>query len=190
MNDIYKEITGKEHKFREVAFRFTTDKNEVDEVVQELFLYFLQMNTETLTKMYNTDGIIGVTRYGCMIVKRNLTCKNNKYYYKIKKYYNHFSSVIFENENQNKDEDPNYSLRIENIANNLEADNYVDLEIIDKELDKMYWYDRDIFKLYYYENNTLDSLAEKTKISRNSLFTTIKKVRTELKQIIDERKEE
>ena len=61
------------------------------------------------------------------------------------------------------------------------------LEIIDVELDKLdNWYDRELFKLYYYEGNTLDSLAKKTKISRNSLFTTIDKVRTILKNELNE----
>ena len=50
----------------------------------------------------------------------------------------------------------------------------------------MYWYDREIFKLYYYEKNTLDSLAEKTGISRNSLYTTIDKVRKELIELFNE----
>jgi len=185
MNKIYIEITKKENKFRETAKRYTTDKNEVDEVVQELFLYFLQMNANTLKKMYDTDGILGVTRYGCMIIKRNLTCKNNKYYYKIKKYYTRISSIY---ETDQTYEWLETSKRIENIPEELTIDNYYNLEIIDKELDKMYWYDRDVFKLYYYEGNTLDSLADKTKISRNSLFTTIKKVREELKRIINERK--
>jgi len=48
------------------------------------------------------------------------------------------------------------------------------------------WYDRELFKLYYYEGNTLDSLAAKTKISRNSLFTTIDKVRTIIKEELGE----
>ena len=38
----------------------------------------------------------------------------------------------------------------------------------------------------YYEGNTLDSLAKKTKISRNSLFTTIDKVRELIKDELDE----
>jgi len=50
----------------------------------------------------------------------------------------------------------------------------------------VYWYDREVFKLYYYKGNTLDSLAAKTKISRNSLFTTIDKVRTILKKELNE----
>ena len=55
-------------------------------------------------------------------------------------------------------------------------------EKIQKELSGMYWYDRKVFELYYYEGNTLDSLAKKTGISRNSLFTTIDKVREILKK--------
>ena len=50
----------------------------------------------------------------------------------------------------------------------------------------MYWYDAELFKLYYYENNTLDSLAEKTGISRNSIHTTISKVRKQLKENLNE----
>ena len=59
------------------------------------------------------------------------------------------------------------------------------LEQIDKALENVYWYDRDVFKLYYYEGNTLTGLAKKTGISRNSLFTTIDKVREYLKEQLD-----
>ena len=50
----------------------------------------------------------------------------------------------------------------------------------------MYWYDKKVFEVYYNERHTLDSLAKKTGISRNSLFTTLKKVRTKLKEILDD----
>ena len=59
-------------------------------------------------------------------------------------------------------------------------------KLIDQALDSFYWYDRDVFKLYYYEGNTLSGLAKKTGISRNSLFTTIDKVREQLKDLLDE----
>ena len=68
----------------------------------------------------------------------------------------------------------------------LEEHQYERLEVIDQELDKLHWYDQGIFKLYYYEGNTLDSLAKKTGISRNSLFTTIDKVREILKEELNE----
>ena len=80
-----------------------------------------------------------------------------------------------------------------NIANipNEKVDNYqwTKLEEIDKALEdsELTWYDKKIFELYYYdEGNTLDSLAKKTRISRNSLFTTIDKVRTILKKKLND----
>jgi predicted DNA-binding protein YlxM (UPF0122 family) len=39
---------------------------------------------------------------------------------------------------------------------------------------------------YYYEGNTLDKLAAKTRISRNSLFSTIDKVRRLLKKELND----
>ena len=58
-------------------------------------------------------------------------------------------------------------------------------EKLDTELDKIYWYDKQIYYLYY-EGETLDSLAKKTGISRNSLFTTIDNVRKYLKKKLNE----
>ena len=60
------------------------------------------------------------------------------------------------------------------------------LEQIDCILDTLHWYDSELFKLYYYEGNTLDSIAAKTKISRNSIFTTIDKVREIIKKELNE----
>ena len=79
-----------------------------------------------------------------------------------------------------------YHKNISNIPNSDEETNWRKLELIDKELDKMYWYDREMFKLYYYKKNTLDSIAEETKISRNSVFNTIDKVRDILKKKLND----
>ena len=191
MNKIYQEITDHIHKLRQQAFRFTDDKNEVDEVVQEVLLYFLTMNPETLKKIYTSDKIKGVISYACIMIKRNLTCKNNKYYYKLNKYYTKVNSLYTSNSsNAQEDDFPDWHKDISNLPHDTEPDNYLKLELIDEALDSFYWYDREIFKLYYYEGNTLDKLANKTKISRNSLFTTIDKVRTKLKKLLYEHKEE
>ena len=191
MNKIYIEITDQIHKLRQQAFRFTDDKNEVDEVVQEVLLYFLTMNPTTLKKIHTTDGIKGVISYACIMIKRNLTCKNNKYYYKINKYYTKINSLYTTTPTRKDDYDlPDWHKDLYEIAEDTEPGRYLKLELIDKCLDDFYWYDREIFKLYYYEGNTLDKLADKTKISRNSLFTTIDKVRTKLKKLLYEHQEE
>ena len=89
MTEIYKEISKLTDKFRTMAYGLTTDENKVNEAVQELMLYFLSMNPETLKTIYDKDGIDGVTRYGAVALRRSLTSKRSNFYYKYDKYYTH-----------------------------------------------------------------------------------------------------
>jgi len=192
MTEIYKQIAKLTDKFRTMAYGLTTDENKINEAVQELMLYFLQMNPETLQSIYEKDGIDGVTRYGAVALRRALTSTRSNFYYKYEKYYTHIDSASYNSSTTYSTDDVAHNIaNNKNIANlpNEEISNHKinKLELIDKELDKLdSWYDRELFKLYYYEGNTLDSLADKTKISRNSLFTTIDKVRTILKKELNE----
>ena len=184
MNKIYKVIAKLRKKFETMTYGLTKDKNEVDEVIQELMLYFLQMNPETLKTIYDKDGEKGLIRYGAVVIKRSLNSKYSRYYYKYKKYYTRIdqrSNYTYETLEGEKNERYLY-----NLPNKDDQDQWYKLELIDKELDDIYWYDRELFKLYYYEDNTLDSLAKKTGISRNSLFTTIDNVRRLLKDKLGE----
>ena len=196
MNKIYIEIAKLTDKFRTMAYGLTTDENKVNEAVQELMLYFLnQMNPETLRSIYEKDGVDGLTRYGAVALRRALTSTRSNFYYKYEKYYTHIDSSVYSSSATNVDEYiVSDDCRYKNISNlpNEEIDyahnkKLHKLELIDIELDKLdSWYDRELFKLYY-SGETLDSLAAKTKISRNSLFTTIDKVRTILKkELIDD----
>ena len=191
MNKIYIEISKLTDKFRKMAYGLTTDENKVNEAVQELMLYFLQANPKTIKKIYDNDGILGITRYGAVALRRALRSKRSSFYYKYEKYYTHIDSF---NGNYSKTSTNNdykcsnyYNKDLSNVANE-EIDNthLIKLEMIDKELDKLSWYDKQLFELYYYENNTLDSLSAKTNISRNSIYTTIDKVRTILKKQLNE----
>ena len=170
-----------------MTYGLTTDKNEVDEVVQEFYLYILQMNPETLKAIYEKDGEQGLIRYGAVVIRRSLQSKNSPYYYKFKKYYTRIdeqsSTSTYDLTDSGELTNPKNLYNIPNEVNNFQ---YKKLEEIDKELDKMYWYDRELFKMYYHEGNTLDSLAKKTGISRNSLFTTIDNVRNILKKKLNE----
>ena len=187
MKKIYKIIADLRKDFVKMTYGLTNDKNEVDEVVQELMLYFLQMNLETLKGIYDKDGKKGILKYGAVVIKRSLHSKNSPYYYKYRKYYTQLDSIASDitydiTENGELTNPKN----LYNIPNEVNEYKYKKLEQIDKELDKMYWYDRELFKLYYYETNTLDSLAKKTGISRNSLFITIDNVRKLLKEKLNE----
>lgn len=191
MTDIYLEISKLTDKFRTMAYGLTTDENKVNESVQELMMYFLQMNPESLKSIYIKDGVDGITRYGAVALRRALTSKRSNFYYKYSKYYTHidsFSSTITYDVIETGEVIPNKHLY--NLPNEEEDVNHnkslYKLELIDVELDKLEsWYDRELFKLYY-SGETLDSLAAKTGISRNSIFTTIDKVREIIKKELNE----
>jgi hypothetical protein len=174
-----------------MCFGIIKDKEQIDDAVQELMMYFMQMNPETLKSIWEKDGQDGIIRYGAVVLKRALTSPRSPFYYKYKKYYTHIDSSCFSSSYTISDDNLVYDVanrkNISNIPNEEVNYQWTKLEEIDKVLDKQNWYDRKLFELYYYEGNTLDSLAEKTRISRNSLFTTIDKVREILKkELLDE----
>ena len=182
MNKIYLEISKLSSKFRTMCYGLTKDKEAIDDAVQELMLYFMNMNPETLKKIYDKDGKKGIISYGAVVLKRALTSPRSPFYYKYSKYYTNLDNINYISETT-----LNYHKSIYNIPNEKNNYQWEQLEKIDKVLDSQTWYDKQIFELYYYEGNTLDSLAEKTRISRNSLFTTIDKVRTIIKEeLLDE----
>eukprot|EP01047_Picozoa_sp_COSAG01_P031154 COSAG01_NODE_2200_length_8176_cov_3.326606_10_plen_182_part_00 len=179
-----------------MAYGIVVDENKINEAVQELMLYLLQANPQVIRKIYENDGVEGLTRYGAVALRRSLTSTRSNFYYKYEKYYTHIdganynidsssNSANLEWDNGRADANNRYLYNLPNEE--VDNESLEKLEMIDVELDKLEsWYDRELFKLYYYEGNTLDSLAAKTRISRNSIFTTIDKVRTILKKELNE----
>lgn len=193
MTDIYLEIAKLTDKFRTMAYGLTTDEVKINDAVQELMLYFMQMNPDTLKGIYEKDGVDGLTRYGAVALRRALTSTRSPFYYKYEKYYTHINGFIYNYDTTDINDCFSHVNRgCKNLSNipNEDVDNtqLERLELIDKELDKLdYWYDRELFKLYYYEaGSTLDKIHKKTRISRNSIFTTIDKVRNIIKKNLNE----
>tara|TARA_R100001463_G_scaffold68546_2_gene122066 strand:+ start:123 stop:704 length:582 start_codon:yes stop_codon:yes gene_type:complete len=193
MNKIYIEIADLTSEFRKMAFGLTTNEDRINEAVQELMLYFLSMNPQILSDIYKKDGIEGIKKYGAVVLKRSLTSKYSRFYYKYDKYYKQLDSLNYVSgstgSKYNFSDTSSYYKSLSNIAEDTTQSNWKKLEDIDRELDSLYWYDRELFKLYYYKDdgkNTLDSIAAKTRISRNSIFNTIDKVRNILKKKLNE----
>ena len=178
MTEIYAEISKLSSFFRKMCYGITQDEEAINDACQEMFLYFLQMNPDTLKSIWEKDGKEGIIRYGAVALRRSLTSPRSNFYYKYKKYYTRIDGF----------HTATYDYRhLENKPENIDVAQWEKLEQIDIALEDLHWYDRELFKLYYYEGNTLDSLAAKTNISRNSLFTTIDKVRDILKkELVDE----
>jgi len=187
MTKVYQAVADCRKTFVKMSYKFTKDINYIDEVVQECLLYFMQMNPETLKDIWIKDGEKGLIRYGAVILRRSFTSVRSPYYYKFNIYYKNLdeqaSTITYDIV---KTGETSNQKHLYNIPNPEEYVQWQKLEQIDKALESLYWYDRDVFKLYYYEGNTLSGLAKKTGISRNSLFTTIDKVREQLKELLDE----
>lgn len=187
MIEVYQAVANCRKTFVKMSYKFTKDINYIDEVVQECLLYFMQMNPDTLKNIYNKDGEKGLISYGAVVLRRSFTSVRSPYYYKYNVYYRNLdlqaSSITYDitesGETSNKK-------NLYNIPNPEEYVQWQKLEQIDKALENIYWYDKKIFELYYYEGNTLSGLAKKTGISRNSLFTTIDKVREQIKNLLDD----
>jgi DNA-directed RNA polymerase specialized sigma24 family protein len=179
MNKIYQEISSLSSKFRTMCYGLTQDEEAINDAVQELMLYYLQMNPETLKGIWEKDGQDGLIRYGAVVLRRSLTSARSPFYYKYKKYYTHIQNFYETNVSQGNHR------TIYNMPEVIEEYKWTKLEEIDKVLDKQTWYDKKVFELYY-SGETLDSLASKTGISRNSLFTTIDKVREIIKKELNE----
>ena len=179
MTEIYAKISKLSSFFRNMCYGITQDEEAINDAVQELMIYFLQMNPQTLQDIHEKDGLKGIKGYGAVVLRRSLTSVRSPFYYKYKKYYTHISNYYETNVAIGKQQ------TIYNMPEVIEEYKWTKLEEIDKVLDKQTWYDKKIFELYY-SGETLDSLASKTGISRNSLFTTIDKVREILKKELNE----
>ena len=187
MNKVYEAVADCRPTFVKMSYAFTQDINEIEEACSELMLYFLQMNPSVLSGIFERDGHKGLIRYGAVVLRRSFTSVRSPYYYKYKKYYTNLdaqaSTLTYDiTETGETSNEKN----LYNIPNPEEYKQWQKLELIDQALEEIYWYDASVFRLYYYEGNTLTGLAKKTGISRNSLFSTIDKVREQLKELLDE----
>lgn len=187
MSDIYAHISRLSKWYKKICFGLTKDEEAINDAVQELMLYFLQMNPETLKTIYEKDGELGLKRYGAVVLKRSLTSVRSPFYYKYKKYYKNLVGQTLSSSSSSYEKVQNdFHKSLYNLPEEIEIDTkWEKLEKIDKVLETLHWYDKKLFELYYTEKNTLDSLAKKTGISRNSIFTTIKKVKYIIKKEIE-----
>jgi len=183
MTEIYQHIARLSSFFKKMCFGLTKDEESINDAVQELMLYFLQMNQETLKNIYDKDGEDGIIRYGAVVLKRSLTSPRSPFYYKYKKYYKNLVGMTIKKTSSSYDKIQNeYHNSIYNMPDS-EPEEFVKwekLEKIDVILEEFHWYEKRMFELYYTEKNTFDSLAKKTGISRNSIFTTIQNTRNKI----------
>jgi len=167
------EITQKEYdKLLNIAQNICkTDYAE--DLLHECFEAMYKYPTEELQSIKENGRLFF---FGARIMANMYHSKTSRYYYKIKKY----NQQHIDNQDTNLDKF---------IFTNDSTDEK--LELINHILSEMYWYDRELFKLYFFGDNngskyTYTSLAEKTGISRRSIFYTIKNVKLHIRKQLNE----
>jgi len=166
-------ITKKEYdKLLDIA-KNICKTDYAEDLLHECFEAMFKYPTEELQSIKENGRLFF---FGARIMANMYHSKTSRYYYKIKKY----------NKEHISQADTNLD---EFIFTNDSVDE--ELEKINNILNDMYWYDRELFKLYYYGDNngtkfTYTTLANKTGISRRSIFYTIKNVKKHIKQKMNE----
>jgi len=155
-------------ELKNTATKFIPSK-DVDDVIQEVFAS-LYSKPEQLQQLIKDKKI---KFYFIRLCKNNYYSKTSRYYYKYDKAYKHisFNTDVLLKVTKQKAQDLYF---IE------------DSDLINSILDNLYWYDRELFKLYVLGDDdgkkfTYTSLSKKTKISRMNIYLTIKKVKEYLK---------
>lgn len=96
--------------------------------------------------------------------------KTSRYYYKYKKYYEYHTTTTIE------------CLSADNTQYNIKEKQEVEerLEWIEEKLKDLYWFDAEVFKIYYREGFSLNQMQKETKINRNTLHKAITNVKNYL----------
>lgn len=173
------ELTTKEYnKLQNIARNICKKKTIADDLLHECILAMYKYPKEEL-EFIKKDGKLFF--FGARIMANMYHSKTSRFYYKYRKIYEH---IYFTDGNENE----TFISTLYNEGVDIER-----LELIDKILDNIYWYDRELFKLYYFgeingKRYSLSSLAKQTGISRKSIFNTIDNVRKLIRQKLDDNK--
>jgi DNA-directed RNA polymerase specialized sigma24 family protein len=76
---------------------------------------------------------------------------------------------------------------VENVTDMTFEQAYGDfLNLLDKEINQWYWYDKKLFELYKDTEFSLRDIEDETKISLTSIFSTIKRCKQKVKDALQE----
>jgi hypothetical protein len=108
-----------------------------------------------------------LTFYIARVMLNQYHSKTSRYYYKYNKYYEYHTTTTIE------------SITADNTEYTIKDKKEVEerLEWVEDKLKDCYWFDSQVFKVYYLEEHSLNSMAKATKINRNTLFKAINNVK-------------
>tara|TARA_B100000902_G_C27203249_1_gene860198 strand:+ start:288 stop:794 length:507 start_codon:yes stop_codon:yes gene_type:complete len=111
-----------------------------------------------------------MTFYAVRVMMNQFHSNTSRYYYKYKKYYEYHTTQTIESISADKFKS----------TKKQKEEVEVKLDWIEEKLKDLYWFDAEVFKLYYRESFSLSEMAKATKINKNTLYKAIRNVKTYL----------
>ena len=158
-----KYLTKNYDKLKDMAFNIAGINGKDDLlsfVIEELY----KCDQDRIDQIIEKNQL---TFYIARVMLNQYHSKTSRYYYKYKKYYEYHTTTTIE------------SISADNVDYTVKEKELVEerLEWIEEKLKDLYWFDAQVFKVYYLEEHSLNSMAKATKINRNTLFKAISNVK-------------
>ena len=150
-------------KLKDMAFNIAGSNGKDDLlsfVIEELY----KCDQERIDEIIEKNQL---TFYIARVMLNQHHSKTSRYYYKYNKYYEYHTTTTIE------------SISADNVDYTIKEKELVEerLDWIEEKLKDVYWFDAQVFKVYYLEEHSLNSMAKATKINRNTLFKAISNVK-------------
>tara|TARA_A100001201_G_scaffold1851_3_gene4732 strand:- start:4622 stop:5128 length:507 start_codon:yes stop_codon:yes gene_type:complete len=154
-------------KLKDMAYNIAGEKGKDDLlsfVIEELYKCDQDRINEIIKKKQ-------LTFYIARVMLNQYHSKTSRYYYKYNKYYEFHTTTTIE------------SITADNTSYTIKDKKEVEerLEWIEEKLKDLYWFDAELFRIYYRDSHSLNSLAKATRISRATIYKAIKNVKNYLK---------
>jgi RNA polymerase sigma factor (sigma-70 family) len=147
-----------------VCFNLTKDRNDADDLLQETYARLLALPDTKIESI--RFGENDLNTYFVYLMAKNYFINQRKGQKET------YTDIISED----TDKDTDYAFE---AANKLLVDK-INEELEGMEKDSSKWFDAKLLKVYLEEGHSIDSLAKQTNISRSTIFTSLKRVRTYL----------
>ena len=159
-----KYLTENYNKLKDVAYNITNGNEDLlSFVIEEIY----KCDQIRLREIIEKDQM---TFYVVRIMLNQYHSKTSRYYYKYDKYYEYHTCTTIENITADNTE---YTIKDKKEVEEK-------LEWIEEKLKDLYWFDAEIFRIYYREGFSLNQMAKETKISRATIYKAVKNVKNYL----------
>ena len=164
MLDTY--LVNNYNKLKSMAYNITGGKYSEDLlsfVIEELYKCDKERIEDIVRKKQ-------MTFYVARVMINQFHSKTSRYYYKYRKYYEYHVSGIVE------------AISPDNVDEDIENKQLIEERLgwVEEKLKDLYWFDAQVFRIYYREGFSLNEMQKETKINRNTLHKAITNVKNYL----------